>query len=86
MREKNVSPGVFIAIIAVVLVVVGVVAYRTFFTDPNYTPIKGAAAEKAYDEGRARDREMYTRMLREKGKLRPGNSGVISGTSSGTNP
>jgi hypothetical protein len=60
--KQNVSPVIFAVILVVVLAVVGFFAYRTFFTDPNYTPIKGAAAEKAYDQGRAKDREMYQRM------------------------
>ena len=49
---KQVNSGVFIAIIAVVVIVVGIIAYRSLFSNPDDTPIKGAQAEKKYDEER----------------------------------
>jgi hypothetical protein len=60
--KQSVSPGILAAILVVVLAVIGFFAYRTFFVDPNYTPIKGEQAEKAYNQSRANDREMYQRM------------------------
>jgi hypothetical protein len=52
--KQNVSPGIFAAIIVVVLAVIGVVAYRTFFGNPYATPLQGDANMKAFQEMQAR--------------------------------
>lgn len=55
--KKEVSPAVIISIIVVALAAVGFFAFRTFFTDPNYTPSKGAQADKEYAERRNASRQ-----------------------------
>lgn len=65
--KKEISPVILIGAVVAVMAILGFVAYRTFFTDPNYTPIQGAAAEKAYDDARAKDREIYRKALQKGG-------------------
>ena len=67
---KNIGPGAIIGAIVVVIALIGFVAYQFFFSDPNYTPIKGAAAEKAYDDAKAKDRDMYKRVRAEEAAKR----------------
>lgn len=50
--KKNIGPGVLIAAAAIVIGIVGFFAFKTFFTDPNDTPLKGAEGEKKYSEQR----------------------------------
>jgi hypothetical protein len=60
--KKEVPVGLVIAAATVILGLLVFGTYKMFFTNPNDTPIKGAAAEKAYDQARATDRERFKKM------------------------
>lgn len=61
--KKEISPSIIVAAIAVVVLIIGFLAFRTFFQNPYISP-NSAAAKKAYADNRARDAAMYQRLGR----------------------
>ncbi len=65
--KKEVSPGVIGGIIAVVVIIIGILAFKTFSQNTDVSP--GSPSDiKKYQEGRARDAEIYQRT---RGSLSP---------------
>lgn len=79
--KKEVSPAVIGGIIAVLVVVIGFIAFRTFGQNPNVSP-NSTADIKKYQEGRARDAEIYQQT---RGSLSPKMKAMMGNTST-TNP
>ncbi|MDX1931126.1 MAG: hypothetical protein SFU56_00830 [Capsulimonadales bacterium] len=63
--KKEIHPGVIIGAIVVILGVVGFFAFKTFFTDPNYTPLQGAEGQRKYIERRSKDAEIYKKIQQQ---------------------
>jgi hypothetical protein len=50
--KKEINPGILIAAVVALALIIGFFAYRTFFTDANYTPLQGAEGDRIYSENR----------------------------------
>lgn len=58
--KKEVSPGMIAGIVAVIVLVIGFVAFKMFFQRTDVSP--GSEADiKAYQQNRAKDAEIYQR-------------------------
>ena len=51
--KKEIPPGAIAAVVVVVVLLAGFVAYKTFFTDPNYAPPVTPEREKQIATQRA---------------------------------
>ncbi len=74
--KKEVSPAVIGGIVAVLVIIIGYIAFRTFGQDPTVSPNSPADIKK-FQEGRARDAAIYqqTRALSPKMRAMMGKSG-----------
>jgi hypothetical protein len=54
MRKTVPFPTV-VSVFAIATVLIGFIVYRTLFSNPNDTPIRGVAAEKAFEARQAVD-------------------------------
>ena len=66
--KKNVSPGVIIAVIAALVVVIGFIAYRSLFKDPNASPL---TKENMADFEAAQKRSAIHNVMGQAGEATP---------------
>ncbi len=66
--KQNVGSGILIGAVALVLIVVGVIAYRLFFTDPNATQLQGKEGQRIYMENRAKDADVFKRVREQQAR------------------
>lgn len=62
--KKEIPPGMIIAVLAVIVLVIGFFAFRTFFSNPNYTPLDDPEKMKEYQAAKQKSAQNWQQATR----------------------